>query len=158
MFRKPVVERVSRDRARSARRPRSTLLPMALAAAIAAGVLAAPAPARASALGCTIFSGGELCFHVWGEGETIWAMTSYFYLFNEQSQMCDWRIDWVIYQGSQVWWRSVGPRNGCVRGDKEDYVGNRTRGDGWAPDGSRFCAELYAGSRKVDAACIGIEK
>lgn len=159
MFEKLVAESGSGRGARGGLSSGAKLRSLVVAAMLAAACWAVPSSAHATATGCTYFTGGDLCLYVYGDGLEITSMGAYFHLPNKNSVICNWRIDWVIYLNGKVWWRDVGPVNGCEKGGSTAVpTGSRSRREGWAPDGSQLCAELYTGSRKVDAACVGIEE
>src|SRR3954447_25760179 len=105
---------------------------------------------------CTIYSStaagpytvpsGLLCLRVFGDGTYISNMDAKWY----SVELCNWRIDWVIYYNGKTWWRNNGPaHNEC-----DNIHGTRIRSEGYAPAGSDLCAELYhnASGVRIDSA------
>lgn len=132
--------------------------------ALAAGLAIAAAgagshPARADGRGCSAWGvintpkgklpAGGICLQVFGSGLKIYYMDANWFA----PQLCNWRIDWVIYSNGKAWWRDKGPVHGC-----NNAHGNRIRTAGSAPDHSDLCAELYEAAQgiKIDAACVSI--
>jgi hypothetical protein len=136
----------------------SFVLAMCLAMVVAG---ASARPAHADGGGCSVWSqinlptvtipAGWLCLNVYGSGLNIHNMNAYW----RTGTLCNWRIDWVIYNNGKTWWRDNGPVHGC-----DHITGTRVRGAGRAPDHSDICAELYNTARnvKIDAVCAGIER
>lgn len=92
---------------------------------------------------------GTICLTVAGEGLTIYYMEANWLA----PELCNWQINWVIYNNGKEWWRDNGPVKDCKKAS-----GNRIRGAGSAPNNSDLCAELYEAAlgRKIDAACVSI--
>jgi hypothetical protein len=120
-----------------------------------------PQPVQAYATGCSIWKEvpyygiptGWLCFTVEGDnGSTsIDSMRATW----RTSELCDWRIDWVIYYRGKTWWRENGPEhNHC-----DHVTAGRARGKGSGPDGSKICAELYDTNQNtpIEAVCHRLE-
>lgn len=129
-------------------RPASSLIGSALLA-VSVMVPAAVRPAYADGGECSGRS-PRLCFNVYGDGTYIHNMEAHWFA----PSLCNWRIDWVIYYQGKTWWRNPGP----VHTSCSHVRDGRTRGQGYAPIGSEFCAELYNTSRnrKIRQACVSI--
>jgi hypothetical protein len=130
-------------------RPASSLIGSALLA-VSVMVPAAVRPAYADGSDCSPQGSPTLCFNVYGDGNYIHNMEAHWLGYS----LCNWRIDWVIHYQGKTWWRDKGP----VHTSCSHVRDGRTRGQGNAPIGSQFCAELYNTSRnrKIREACVDI--